>query len=89
MKDYFNRCCDKTYIAHTDEFTFIGILVNYHFGNIILFNEEREEICHIPFNELKGLRPFRRTIKNSDLPDTNDNTRIIFNEDGMQLCYNE
>lgn len=63
-RDYFNRCCDKTYIAVTlDGFSFKGILLNYNSGNIILFNEKDETICHIPFKDLETLRPAKKNIK--------------------------
>ena len=55
--DFFNKCCDKEYIAETDNFKFRGILLNYNSGNIVLYNENDETICHIPFRDLKWLRP--------------------------------
>ncbi len=58
-REYFGRCCDKKYVAFTDEFVFRGILLNYNSGNIILYNEEEETICHIPYEDLKTLRPLK------------------------------
>ena len=56
-KDFFIKCCDKMYVAMTDDFTFRGILLNYNNGNIVMYNPTQETICHIPFSELKVLYP--------------------------------
>ena len=56
-QDYFNKCCDKEYIAETDDFKFRGILLNYNSGNVVLYSEIDETICHIPYRDLKWLRP--------------------------------
>lgn len=39
--DFFNKCCDKEYIAETDDFKFRGILLNYNSGNIVLYKEDK------------------------------------------------
>ena len=61
--DFFNKCCDKEYIAETDDFKFRGILLNYNSGNVVLYNENDETICHIPYRDLKTLRPIKPRIK--------------------------
>jgi len=64
--EYFNKCCDKTYLAETDEFRFTGILLNYNGGNVILYNEEKETICHIPYRDLRTLRPIKKELEENN-----------------------
>ena len=48
------------------EESIVGILLNYNSGNLDLYNEEKDELYHIPFSGLKWLLPIRGKYTKED-----------------------
>lgn len=65
--EYFTKCCNKEYMAETDVFVFRGILLNYDSGNVVMYNDNNETICHIPFRDLRTLRPITKMIQTEEV----------------------
>ena len=62
--DWFKNALNKKYKVTFEvykgcEESIVGILLNYNSGNLDLYNEEKDELYHIPFSGLKWLLPIK------------------------------